>query len=195
MGQVIKMQPVSELNGRAPEFRALTNAGVRDLASYRGQWLALMYCPRAACGLRADCLGRLDEQAREINAMGGQLLVLHPALANHDKDLERPVRQRRLRSFLVGTPADARFLQAYQLREEDGLGHGITGLFIIDPQGKLRAAARHTACAPVFANEIATQMRTAIEKFGQSGMRLPEMEGKVLPAADVNYGCVEWFQY
>lgn len=195
MGTVVRMQPASGLNCKAPDFRALTDRGVRDLASFRGQWLALMYCPRESCDLRAQCAEGLSKQMQEIGAMGGQLLILHPLLGRHDKDFELALRARKLKPLLVGTIRDPKFLQAYQVRDDDGLGHGVTGIFLIDPQGKLRAAARYTACAPVIVHEIASSMRAAIERFGQSGTQTPPTADLTHVVPDANYGCVEWFQY
>jgi hypothetical protein len=189
------MQTANELNRAAPEFHALTADGVRELANYRGRWLALMYCPRGSCAERPECLEGLRLQTRAIGALGGQLLMLHPALAADDKSAEKLLSERDLKSLNVGTVLDRKFLERYQVSQEDGLGHGVTGVFLIDPQGQLRAAARYAACAPVVAHEIATLMRTAIERFGMSGKEIPASPAVQRAAADSNYGCVEWFQY
>lgn len=189
------MQPATELNQAAPEFHALTAAGIRELGNYRGRWLALMYCPRGSCADRPECLEGLHVQARAIGALGGQLLMLHPALAAEDKVTDTILSERDLRSVNVGTVLDPKFLERYQVSPEDGLGHGVTGVFLIDPQGKMRAAARYTACAPVVAHEIAALMRTAIERFGRSGKETPASPAVERAAADSSHGCVEWFQY
>lgn len=195
MGTVVRMQPAGGLNLRAPDFRALTDRGVRDLASFRGRWLALMYCPRAFCDLRAQCAEGLVKQMQEIGEMGGQLLVLHPSLGGDDKGFGLALRARKLKSLLVGSIRDPKFLRDYQVRDEDGLGRGVTGIFLIDPQGKLRAAARYTACAPIIVHEIASSMRAAIDQFGQSGTQMPPTADLTQVVPDANYGCVEWFQY
>jgi alkyl hydroperoxide reductase subunit AhpC len=189
------MQSATELNRAAPEFHAFTAAGVRELANYRGRWLALMYCPRGTCTERPECLEGLSMQTRALGALGGQLLMLHPPLAAEDKSMEGKLTERDLKSVNVGTVLDPKFLERYQVSQEDGLGHGVTGVFLIDPQGKMRAAARYTACAPVVAHEIAALMRTAIDRFGMSGKEIPASPAAQQAAADANYGCVEWFQY
>jgi peroxiredoxin len=184
-----------ELNRKAPGFRALTDAGMRELADFRGKWLALMYCPVGSCALRAECLEGLRSQTREVGAMGGELLMLHPALTGDDRAIERALRARKPKSMRVGTAADPGFLEAYRVSAEKRPGEGVTGVFLIDPKGKLRAAARYTACGPVVVHEIAALMRTAIERFGLSGTQIPPTTEVRRAAADANYGCVEWFQY
>lgn len=188
-------KPAGELNRKAPDFRARTDAGMRELADFRGKWLALMYCPVGSCALRAECLEGLRRQTREVGAMGGELVMLHPALTGDDRAIERALRAQKRRSMLVGTVADPGFLQAYRVSAEKGTGQGVTGVFLIDPQGKLRAAARYTACGPVVVHEIAALMRTAIERYGLSGTQIPPTTEVRRAAADANYGCVEWFQY
>ncbi|MGH8263322.1 MAG: redoxin domain-containing protein [Steroidobacteraceae bacterium] len=189
------MQSVAELNHPAPPFRALTEAGARELSQYRGQWLALMYCPRGSCSERTQCLEGLRAQARAIGALGGQLLMLHPTLQGPDKALQQLLLEDNLKWVHAGTVADREFLERYQVATEDGLGHGITGVFLIDPQGRLRAAARYTACAPVVAHEIAELLRVAVERFGLSGTQVPATPEVKQAEADRNYGCVEWFVY
>ena len=195
MGKEIKTEGHLQLNRPAPDFHAKTDAGTRELASYHGQWLALMYCPRGSCGLRAECLEGLHQQTREIAALGGRLLILHPSLAGDDQFVELALQDRKLRSLLVGTVDDPEFLQAYQVRDADDAGHGVTGVFLIDPQGTLRAAARYSACAPAIVHEIAELMRIAIGRFGSSGKESRRFGAPVSSPVDVNQGCVEWFQY
>lgn len=189
------MSPALELNRPAPEFRVITEAGARELSSYRGQWLALMYCPRGTCSDRPECLDGLRAQTRAIGAMGGQLLMLHPALASEDRWIEGKAAASGFTSLHVGTILDSKFLERYHVEREDDAGHGITGVFLIDPQGNLRASARYSACAPVVMHEIAALMRTAIERFGLSGTLQPAQPEVTRAANDLNYGCVEWFQY
>lgn len=193
--EVVKMQPGLKMNRSAPEFHAITEAGARELSHYRGQWLAMMYCPRGSCSERPECLEALRMQSRAIGAMGGQLLMLHPTLERIDKFIERDMEVHDLKSLHVGTVLDPKFLERYQVAEDDVQGHGVTGVFLIDPQGKLRAAARYTACAPAVMHEISTLMRTAIERFGLSGKAIAAQPKVRQAAADANYGCVEWFQY
>ena len=194
-----KERPVAsvtgELNRAAPDFRALTDAGTRALSSYRGQWLALMYCPKGACDERPECLEGLRMQTRAIGALGGQLLMLHPTLGANDKAVESSLRERDLKWLHVGTVLDPKFLERYQVSPEDDQGHGVTGVFLIDPQGKLRATARYAACAPVIVHEIAALMKTAIDRFGLCGTQTPASPEVLRCASDSNYGCVEWFQY
>jgi peroxiredoxin len=184
-----------ELNRAAPDFRALTDAGTRALSNYRGQWLALMYCPRGSCEERPECLEGLRMQTRAIGALGGQLLMLHPTLGADDKVVESHLGGRDLKWLHVGTVLDPKFLERYQVSPEDAEGHGVTGVFLIDPQGKLRATARYAACAPVVVHEIATLMKTAIDRFGLCGTQTAASAEVLRAAADSNYGCVEWFQY
>jgi alkyl hydroperoxide reductase subunit AhpC len=195
MDKEIKMPGPLELNRAAPDFHAKTDAGVRELSSYHGQWLALMYCPRGSCGLRAECLEGLHRQTREIAALGGRLLILHPSLGVDDQLVELALQDRKLKSLLVGTVDDPEFLKAYQVRDEDDAGHGVTGVFLIDPQGTLRAAARYSACAPAIVQEIAELMRIAIGRFGSTGKETRPFGAPVNRSGDVNQGCVEWFQY
>lgn len=189
------MQTATELNSQAPDFRAFTQSGERELASYRGKWLALMYCPRGTCADRPECLEALRMQSRAVGALGGQLLMLHPTLGAGDSAAEKTLQDGQLKTLHVGTVLDAKFLERYQVAADGDKGHGVTGVFLIDPQGKLRAAARYTACAPVVMQEIAAVMRTAIERFGLSGTLPPASPEVKRFAADANYGCIEWFQY
>ena len=195
MQEDIKMQSTLELNRSAPEFHAITDAGARELSSYHGQWLAMMYCPRGTCSERTECLEALRMQSRAIGAMGGQLLMLHPTLGAHDKMVEDVVHEHSLKWLHVGTVLDPKFLERYQVSQEDEQGDAIMGVFLIDPQGKLRAVARYAACAPAVMHEICTLMRTAIERFGMSGMEIPAEPGARRAGVDANYGCVEWFHY
>jgi alkyl hydroperoxide reductase subunit AhpC len=195
MEEVMEMQSPLEMNRSAPEFHAITDAGSHELSNYRGQWLAMMYCPRGTCSERTECLEALRMQTRAIGAMGGQLLMLHPTLGAHDKVVEEVLHEGNLKWLHVGTVLDPKFLEHYQVSQEDDQGHGITGVFLIDPQGKLRAAARYAACAPAVMHEICTLMRTAIERFGMSGMEIPAEPGVRRAGVDANYGCVEWFHY
>ncbi len=195
MGRETKTEGHLQLNRPAPDFRARTDAGVRELASYHGQWLALMYCARGSCGLRAECLEGLHQQTRAIATLGGRLLILHPSLEADDQFVELALQDHKLRSLLVGTVDDPEFLRAYQVRDEDDTAHGVTGVFLIDPQGTLRAAARYSACAPAIVHEIAELMRIAIERFGSSGKESRPFGAPASHSVDVNQGCVEWFQY
>jgi hypothetical protein len=195
MGSIVDKASGSELNREAPGFLTLTDAGLRDVSDYRGQWLALMYCPRGSCAVRAECLEGLRAQTHAIAGLGGLLLLLHPALGIDDEALELALRHQNPKSLLVGSATDPKFLREYQLRPEDGAGHGVAGVFLIDPQGLLRAAARYTACTPVVVSEIAALMRTAIERFGPSGMEMHAEGSEFLAPPSADYGCVEWFQY
>jgi hypothetical protein len=190
-----EQQPATELNREAPAFQTLTDSGLRDLKAYRGKWLALMYCPRGACAMRAECLDGLRLQARDIATLGGELLLLHPSLGLDDEALELILRHQHPKSLLVGSVTDPKFLSDYHLGAEDGAGHGVTGVFLIDPQGLLRAAARYTACAPVVAHEIASLMQLAIARFGQTGKECHAESAEAPAVQNPDYGCVEWFQY
>lgn len=131
-----------KLGQDAPDFMAESTSGWVSLGHYRGKWVVLFsYVKDDTSVCTAQCVSFVDHQ-ETFKALGVQLLGLSvDSLESHQKWVAKLEKERGVKfGFPLVADADKKIARQYGILDEER-GMALRGVFVIDPQGKLRFMA------------------------------------------------------